>query len=309
MTDGSDVAAASVYAPALALAERQHGVVTRAQLLAGGLGVARIKRLARAGWLRPLHRGVYQVGPVRSRRTREMAALLACGEGATLSHRSAAAAWGLLDLPTRSAAVEVTVPSGRHPRRPRIRVHRGAALDPIQSTVLDRLRVTTPARTIVDLAGLVTMRRLEQALAKAEREGLADHTEIDAVLGGRERKHGARALRALLESPTDPRFARSPLEEAVLALLASGGLPAPETNVMVAGREVDLFWRDRGFAIELDGLRFHGSRRAQVADRRKDLHLAARGLRVIRLTWDQVHHERDRTLVLIAEALAAVTPR
>jgi very-short-patch-repair endonuclease len=287
-----------------ALARQQHGLVTRAQLLAAGLRPGAVDRRLRGARLRALHRGVYLVGPLALPRTPLMAAVLACGPGALLSHGTAASLWDL--VPGRGAGdpLDVAVPGGDR-RRPGIRIHRIGPLAPAERTELDGIPVTTPARTLLDLAGTVAGRELEQAIARGERAGLVTARELAGALSRRRGRPGAAALRLLLDAAHRPALTRSEAEERFLALVRQAGLPAPEVNVRVGPFELDFLWRAAGLAVEVDGFRFHASPAAFERDRRRDARLAARGIQVIRLSWRQVADEGLVTAVQVAQALVA----
>ncbi|HEX7119006.1 MAG TPA: type IV toxin-antitoxin system AbiEi family antitoxin domain-containing protein [Longimicrobiales bacterium] len=173
------------------IASRQHGVVTRGQLLAAGIGPDVIDRRLKAGVLHPLHRGVYRVGPVAAPRAREMAACMACGRSAVVSHGSAAALWGLLPVAAHRAPVDITITRGNRGRLG-VRVHRVRRLCSDEVTKLDSIPITTPARTLLDLSGTIEPRELEQALAEAFAQRLARPAAIRRVLA----RHAARAGRA-----------------------------------------------------------------------------------------------------------------
>ena len=247
--------------PIVALAARQHGVVTTAQLLDAGVGRRSIARRVEAGWLVPLHRGVLQVGPVPSEYAREMAAVLACGAGALLSHQSAAAVWGIA---RRDAVVHVTAPTRRR-SRPGLRVHRSLSLD---AAVRDGLPLTTPARTLRDLERTLTAVSIERAREQAALLGLV-----------------------VPDDAPDPSFTRSEAERRLKALCRAAGLPPPLTNARVAGYEVDAYWPAHRLIVEVDGFRFHSSRQAFERDRRKDAALTAAGNRVVRVTWSRLTNE------------------
>jgi very-short-patch-repair endonuclease len=281
---------------------RPHGVVGRRQLLSAGLGRETIDRRVKAGWLRPMHRGVYAVGPVQSDEAPETAAVLACGERAVLSRRSAGALWRLIPR-QRHGPLEVTVCASHAPRRRGIRVHR-SPLHRDEVTRLRRIPVTTPARTLLDLASRVSVRELEQAVAQAERRCLTTRGKLLALLARYPARPGTPKLRELLSSPVDPALTRSEAEEQFLALIRRAGLPGPDVNIALHGYELDFYWRDEGLAVEIDGYAFHGDRDSFEADRRRDAGLAARGLQVVRITWRQLEGEPEATLVLLAGALA-----
>ena len=194
------------------LAGCQRGIVTRAQLLNAGLSASSIDKRVKDGWLNRLHRGVYRVGPVAAPGAAEMAAVLACGEGAVLSHRSAAGLWKLLPYPAGNPPLEVTVPARQARKRPGIRVHRTDRVAVDETTRLDGIAITTPVRTVLDLAAGARMRDLEQALAQVERRRLAGAPTLAAILARYPRRPGAAALRALLERGRRPALTRSQAE-------------------------------------------------------------------------------------------------
>jgi predicted transcriptional regulator of viral defense system len=268
------------------LAGRQHGVVSRAQLTRLGIGRRAIERRIQARRLHALHRGVYAVGHLAlTREGRWLAAVLASGRGAALSHRSAAALWGI--RVAASAFVEVTVPVARRGRGG-IRVHH-TVLPADELTSRDGIPVTTAARTLVDLAAVLTPTRLERAIARAELLRLSDTTSLAALLLRYPRRSGSAALRRLLAAAAQPDVTRSELEDRFLAFLDTHRLPRPETNVLLhlPGRtiEVDCLWRRQRLVVELDGYAAHGTRRAFDVDRARDRALQAAGLRVLRITW------------------------
>lgn len=289
----------------MALAGEQHGLVTREQLLASGLAPQTVKTRVRAKGLRPVHRGVYLVGPPVAPRLREMAAVLACGPGAVVSHRSAAALWDLLSPPMAPAAVDITVPFHRRGHRPGIRVHRTSRLDPSETSAKERIPVTTPARTVLDLAGELRPQELERVLALVEREGLSTPAEVSSLIARHPRRPGIGMLRALVQGGASPTLTRSRAEERFLALTRKAQLPLPEVNVGVAGYEVDFFWRSKRLVVEVDGFAFHSSRRELKRDRRRDAALLMKGVRVIRVTWDQILGEPEAVVALVAHGLAS----
>ncbi|MBW3534508.1 MAG: type IV toxin-antitoxin system AbiEi family antitoxin domain-containing protein [Gemmatimonadetes bacterium] len=285
------------------LAARQQGVVTRAQLLEAGLRPGAVDRRLKAGQLRRLHRGVYLVGPLMPVRAREMAAVLASGPGAVLSHASAAALWELLPARGDTVRVDVTVPAGDRGRRPGITVHRVVALEADERAEVSGIPITTPARTVVDLAGVLGTREVERAVARGERTGLLNLEALPSLLSRYRGRPGMPALRALLGDERTPALTRSEAEEKFLALIRRARLPAPEANVVVEGHEVDFLWRSEGIAVEVDGFRFHASRSMFERDRRRDARLAARGINVIRLTWRQIIEEGIATAVQVGQSL------
>lgn len=286
-----------------ALVGRQHGLVTRPQLIGLDLSSSEIGRRVASGRLRPLHRGVYQVVPFDSHRTAEMAAVLAGGPSAVLSHISAIALWGLLRI-DRPNPVHVTLPGSGRGSRQGIVFHRTTSLTADERTEVERIPVTTPARTIVDAAALLGIREVESAIATAEREGLIEAAELAALPRRYAGRAGAPMLRALLEAGADPHFTRSEAERRCLELLRTAKLPRPHANVLVGAYELDLFWPDANLAIEIDGYGYHSSRARFEGDRVKDSYLRARGIQVMRLTWRQITREPTATAVLVGQALS-----
>jgi hypothetical protein len=281
------------------LAVRQHGVVSRAQLLGLGFDDAAIGRWVRAGHLHRVHRGVYAVGHQKlTREGRYMAAVLACGDGAALSHFAAAALWQI--LPERGPRVDVTVPTsgGRHGHRLVI-VHRGALATSERATK-QGIPVTQPSRTLIDLADVLPSRKLERALDEAA------YLRLDvADLRPRPGRRGAGRLASVLglHTPGTTRT-RFELEERMLALCRRFGLPTPEVNADVMGYEVDFVWRTRRVIVETDGWEAHGTRAAFERDRRRDAALVAAGWRVMRITWRRLEREPERVARELGHALA-----
>lgn len=291
------------------LASRQHGVVARSQLLQEGVPAHRIDYRLRCGRLHPLYRGVYRVGPVDAPRTRIMAAVLACGDGAVVSHRSAAELWGLVAAPSGRAPIDVTIRRNcRGPGGGRqgagVCVHRVARLLEDEVTRLGGLPITTAARTLVDLASSVRGRDLERAVAEANREHLADVDAIERVLARHPRSPGRARLRSLLGGDGGPAFTRSEAEARFLALIRKARLLVPEANVVIRGCEVDFLWRVERLIVEVDGFRFHSLPEAFERDRSRDIMLTAAGYRVIRVTWRQLTREPEALLAQVAQTLA-----
>lgn len=285
---------------------RQHGVVTRRQLLKAGLTTDMIRSRLRSDRLIRLHREVYLlgtlVGPLRPERHLEMAAVLACGRGAAVSHRSALWLRGL--VPVRpQGPVHLVLARGRC-RRPGIIAHRVASLPATDVGTVDAIPTTRTVRTILDVAADVRPRELEQVIARAERSGLLDVEEIRERLKVEDGRSGIRLLRALLSAPTSPAFTRSRAEERFLQLVRKADLPEPECNVRTGKRELDFLWRDHGVAVEVDGFAYHGSRRSFERDRSRDFALGAEGIEVRRVTWRQIDNE---PLVVVRRLTATLT--
>lgn len=286
------------------VARRQHGVVRRDQLLREGLAPRAVSRLLRAGRLRQLHRGVYLVGPVMPRLAREMAAVLACGRQARLSHASGGALWEIQPAPPTSVPPVVTVPQGVRVRRPGIRVHQSVHLAPDDVATVSAIPVTSPARTLVDLAAVVSARELERAVAAAERRGLVTLDELTARVQRHRRRPGIAALASVLRQEGGPAYTRSRLEDMFRAEVRRFGLPLPRFNPIVHGHEVDCHWPDARLVVELDGQAYHASWDQQEKDRERDAGLASTGIHVMRITWRQLARDTERTMIRVAQAMA-----
>jgi very-short-patch-repair endonuclease len=255
-----------------ALAGDQHGVVGRSQLLAAGVGSRAIVHRVESGRLHPLYRGVYAVGHrVLSQRGRWMAATLAAD--GVLSHRSAGALW---DIRQWHGRIDITVPRTRA-KRPGLLLHR-ATLAPDEITVRDGIPVTTPARTLLDLAAVLQRHQLQQAINEAEILRLPGPHRLTQRSPT---KRGTRALRTL----APPTHTKRDLEARFHTFLNDRRFPRPQTNVLIEGKEVDFAWPDRRLIIELDSWEFHRTRAAFEDDRRTDRRLKAAGWTVIRVTW------------------------
>ncbi len=286
------------------MAERQHGVVARSQLLAAGIGSRAIdERLNRR--LHLVHRGVYSVGHrLLSTEGRWMAAVLASGPGAVLSHRTAGQLWGV--VPRFNHLVEVTRP--RHFRtRPGVMAHRSPVPDDERTAVIG-IPVTTVPRTVLDLAAVASKRQLERALNEVEVQGPTDRLSIPDLLARYPRRRGSAVLRALLaDEAATLGVTRSELEERFVALLDAHGLPRPRLNADLAvnGRlfMVDCVWAEKQLIVELDGHAVHGTARAFEADRERDRLLLVDGWRVIRVTWRQL---RDQAVAVAADIRRAL---
>jgi very-short-patch-repair endonuclease len=253
------------------VAGNQHGVVSLEQLDRAGIRRQSLTRRVRAQRLFRIHRGVYAVGhPGLSEKGRWMAAVLACGPGAVLSHRSAGELWRMLGSgrPPSAAGVRlstphVTVPGEARSRRG-IKVHRSRTLTLREVTRRDGIPVTTPSRTLTDLRRLLPQPQFDAALRQAEYLGLPIHRHLE------------------------PDRTRSELEARFLGLCRRHRLPTPEVNVPVGPFIVDFLWREHGLIIEVDGYRAHAGRAMFEADRARDAELKLLGYGVVRFTWRQL---------------------
>jgi hypothetical protein len=259
--------------------------------------------------LHRIHRGVYAVVEQKLLRPegRWLAAVLAVGEGAALSHRSAAALWDLLPATGRASDVSV---ARRVKTRASINLHCVRSLPDEHLTIRNAIPCTTVPRTLVDLAATVTPRRLERALGQAEVLRLYDGSKIDAILAANPGRPGSRTLQTLLRRPDlATSITRSELEDRFLALCRRAGLPRPELNVpftLPDGTEIviDALWRPAGLAVELDSRRFHSSWAAQVRDRRRDAQLTLAGLKPLRFTEADLVSEQCTTIALLRDLLS-----
>jgi very-short-patch-repair endonuclease len=283
------------------LAERQYGVVTREQLRLLGVGETGIRERLRTHRLHRLHRGVYAVGHrALPSKAHWMAAVLACGKGAALSHTAAAAHHEIRH--SSAATVDVTVParSGRRRRRG-IRLHRSGRLGPEDVTVREGIPVTTVARTLLDLADVLNSQALKRAIDEAEYLRLLDLNALGAAVDDNPGRRGAK-LMAAARGPAE--LTRSTLEDRFLALIERHGLPRPRVGVHIGGYEVDFHWPEARLIVELDGFAAHGTRARFESDRLRDRRLARAGLRTIRLTANAIGYDEDAIAEELAEAVS-----
>ena len=253
-----------------------------------------------AGWLRRIHRGVYLVGPLETEHSRAMAATLAAGPGALLSHYPAAVLWGL--RPPRQGPIDVTVPGRKVRGREGIRVHRGE-IHPADATRRHGIPVTSAARAILDLAATAPTKDVDLALSEAHAQRRVSTHSLNEQFSRYPHHPGKAALSEAMRP--EPKLTRSKAERLMLKLIREAGLPTPETNVRIAGWEVDVLWREQRLVVEIDSYRFHSSRQSFERDRRKETALVAVGLRVARVTWRQLVDESLTVVARLATALAA----
>lgn len=274
---------------AWALASCQHGVVSTLQLKELGFSRRAIQHRIARGRLHPVMRGVYAVGRRDlSRRGQWMAAVLGCGPLAILSHRSAAALWGI--APDSARMVEVSLRSSAPRRRPGVRVFRRPRLGNAEVTTHERIPTTTPVRTLVDLARVLSSAQIERAVNDADRLDLVDPESLADALEGYRGVPGVGPLREILDRRTF-RLTDSELERRFLGLVAAAGLPMPLTQQHLNGFRVDFLWPDLKLVVETDGLRYHRTAGQQARDRMRDQSHLAAGYTPLRFTHAQVRFE------------------
>lgn len=286
-------------------------MVTHRQLAVVGIRGSAITRRVATGRLERVYRGVFAVG--HAQRTPEaswIAAVMACGPGAVLSHLDAAALWKIYE--SRTAKIHVTTTTRSRRAQPGIRAHRARRLDPADVTVKDGIPVTTVARTLVDLTDVLTSDRILRAIREAEYLRLLD---LDTLIAAVRRAHGRRNLKVLTRALARHRpgqIVREELEHRFLELVHEAGLPDPQTNVKVKTRRrtytVDCLWPDEGVAVELDGRAAHQRASAFEEDRARDAALSAIGLRPLRFTWHRVTEEGADVVAELEATLYFSTP-
>ncbi len=289
-----------------AFGDDHHDIASREQLTALGMSAGQIEARLAGGRLHAVHRGVYAIGRRQlSEHGLMLAAVLAGGPGAVLSHRSAAALWAMAAGPGPSR-VDVTLPTrnGRA-RRPGLAIDRPRrSVGPSELAERDRIPVTTPARTLLDLAATGRPGDLARTVERAEQQRVFDLRAIEQVIADHAGTRGAaRLVRAL--GVADPAPTRQELERRFLALCREHGLPRPEVNVIVCGLEVDFLWRGRGVIAETDGFGTHGTRAAFERDRERDAALQVAGFRVVRFTYRHVTRDPAGVAATVAALLGA----
>lgn len=283
----------------------QRGRVARRQLSQAGVTHGAIRSRLENGRLFRLHQGVYAVGHTAVIDLGdETAALLVGGESAVLSHESAAALWGLFSAPAARGLIHVTVREDRRPTLRGVRFHRSRSLVARDLRIRRGLPVTSPARALLDIAPGSSDRELELAFDRGLVDGVLRRSEVEELLQRTSGVPGVTRLGALLDGDRTATVTRSEAEERMLALIRSAQLPAPNVNVRLLGYEVDFHWPAHCLVVEVDGFRFHSTRRAFEHDRRKDAVLGAAGITTQRPTWRQLETEPYAVIARLAEALA-----
>jgi hypothetical protein len=288
------------------LANRQHGVISRGQLSRLGMSDSAIAHAIRVGRLHRVFRGTFALTPQISRRGRLSAAVLACGKGTVISHRSAGALLGLLN--DGPAVIDVIPPQERGRQIDGIRFHRMRAARRDEVGTVDGIPCTSPARTLVDLAGSVGDWTMRSCFERAAQRRILDIPAIEESMDPGRR--GNKSLCALVDewrraAPVAKKGnLKSPLEAKVLPLVLRRGLPAPLLNAPIEipnGRiEVDFLWPDRRLVVEADSRDFHGTEVAFERDRRRDRELFSVGYNTLRVT----HQQAEREASAVAQAIA-----
>lgn len=285
------------------IAGRQDNLITWEQLVRIGVGHRSVARRVESGRWQRIHKAVYLIGPAPATLSAKMrAAAFACGVDAAVSHRTAAVVWQLLPA-TPDPELHVTV-AGRNPGvKPGIRIHRVAEHSTGELTTKRDIPLTTPARTICDLAATEPLRDVESALTEARIQRLATDLQLRAVIQRAPSRPGAPIIRSLLEAEDDSGYTRSKAERLLRDLIRAAGLERPLFNEPLLGFVVDVLWPKQRLIVEVDGYAYHAHRAAFERDRRRDQELVAAGYRVIRVTWIQL---RDRPIETIASIIRAL---
>lgn len=285
------------------IAEVQRGLIHRRQLIQAGIGHDGIQHRLRGGRLHKLYRSVYVVGrPRLEPLAAAMAAVMQADGNGVLSHRTSGAIWGMVDAP--ESPIELTVAGNGLRSRRGLIVRRVNSLSAADVRIRKGLPVTSPARTLLDLAAVLTIDELESALAIARRRKLATDAEIRAAIDRARHSKGVATLRMLLSDGTHPRLTRSAYERKLLKLVNAAQLPEPIPNAKVEGIEVDLYWPKQRLIVEFDSVAFHSDRKAFERDRLRDQKLIAAGYRVLRITARQLDTTPEAVIARVAQALA-----
>ncbi|HEY7631535.1 MAG TPA: type IV toxin-antitoxin system AbiEi family antitoxin domain-containing protein [Thermoleophilaceae bacterium] len=289
------------------MATNQGGPISREQLLALGLGPRTIESWLRSGRLHRYFRGVYLLGhEAITPKGRLHAAVLACGPGAAISHRSAADWWGILR--TSRVPVDVTVPGRSKAGQDGIDLHLVRSLDPSDVTEHEGLAITTVARTLLDLAEVVPRRRLKRAIEEADRQRLFDGNAVHDLLARSPGRRGLKPLSDLLSDFTYDECSREELEARFVDMCKQFGLPVPPMNVPLLGYTVDAHWPGTNLIVELDSRAFHLNPKAFEEDRERDANLTVAGYCVVRVTWRQLTREPAAVAQRLSRLLAGPPP-
>jgi hypothetical protein len=297
------------------LARDQHGVFSLEQLRELGLSPSGVRTRVATGRLHRIHAGVYSLVPrdLLKREGLYMAAVLACGPGAVLSHRSAAVLHELRDW--GATRIEVTVPTRSTRAHPGVAVHRSTTLTEADVTVVKSIPSTSVHRTLLDLADVVTQRQLERSFDQAEIVEVLDLLAINDQLVRNPTRPGAKAVKAVLRDHYIGSTAtRNENEELLLSITRGLKIPDPECNAVIVlpdgGPPIrpDFVWRKQRVVLETDSKKWHGSRQRMEIDRRRDQRLTAAGWTVIRTTWRQLKYRPHELRPVLLKLLGPGTP-
>jgi very-short-patch-repair endonuclease len=287
------------------IARFQRGRISRTQILAAGIAAVTIEHMIATGSLHPKHAGVYAVGhQTEVEFGAETAALLASREGAVLSYVSAGALWKICPPPRARTEVDVTVLDGRTRWTPGIRTHRTRRLERLDVRVHKHLPVTSPARTLLDLADVLRPRQLERALDEALALRLVRLAQVAQAIERLPGRRGARALAALVDPRRPSSRTLNDGEETLLGLIRAANLPEPQVNAPFGEFTIDFYWPEHKVALELDGYPYHSTRTAFERDRRKDAAFKAAGIDGNRVSYDQIECEPLAVIARVAQRLA-----
>jgi Transcriptional regulator, AbiEi antitoxin/Protein of unknown function (DUF559) len=295
------------------LGAQQHGVIALGQLQALGFASSAVRKRAGAGRLFRIHRGVYALvpGSLLSREGWWMAAVLASGHGAVLSHRSAAHLHGL--RPSSRERIDVMVPGVSARTVAGVDVHRSVTLNDHDVTVVESIPVTTLARMILDLAAMVEQRAVERVIGEAVDRGTFDLWAVTDQLNRNPKHPGTPALRAAV-GPDRAGLTDSELEELFVSIWWPTGLPRPQTRFHIDPGDggllirADFAWPDAKFDLEIDGSRYHTPEHHRRRDYRRDQRLKRAKWEVLRVGDDQLNGHPDEVVTIVWELLAPRLP-
>jgi very-short-patch-repair endonuclease len=274
-----------------AIAGRQKGIVTRDQLLAAGLSVGRIKRLIRSGHLIPVHRGIYLVGhravhPLAY----ETAAILACRPRAMLSHHTASRLMKL--AAPKGGKIHVTLLGRWRPAPSGVAIHTISTINRNELHRHDGLPITSPSLTILDMAGVLATPDLIDLLNEARVQRRITDAQLHATLDAHPKRRGARALGKLLASEYGPKITQNKAERRALTVMRAHGHEPDATQHPIGPYRVDFYFEAERLAVELDSRQFHDTPKRFQEDRRRTAYLAAEGVQVFPLTWQDLHGDQ-----------------
>ncbi|HET6831231.1 MAG TPA: type IV toxin-antitoxin system AbiEi family antitoxin domain-containing protein [Solirubrobacterales bacterium] len=283
------------------IGRRQHGVVARDQLIELGFSPRTIDSHITARRLRRIHEGVYALGPQPLSETgRQMAALLAIRPDPLLSHITSASRQGLM---RSTAEVHVSISTRIHRRMSGVTVHRPRRIDPEDRVRIDGFPMTSIPRTMLDLAQILPIPRVENVFEEADRRNLLDLDAVRDVMLRYRGHRGCRPLGRIVATYLSAPDANEGMERQFQLLLHEFGLPTPHMNVLVEGEIVDCWWPEARFVVELDSEGWHKTWRAHERDRKRDAILLRAGISTLRITYWRLHHERDEVARDVAAAL------